>query len=184
MAHTTTTTTTISAAALLTKKQLAILGNLNELDRKGLTLVALAGKGQAAKLSAGVVSDLEMVDALASFQRSGCGNVRPFAVLINSLTGQFTDGKTLAPCPTRKADFLNYGATVYAWAIGTENEKTQAVRLNVSRQVSAIVRQVQAAADAYFAEKQAAAAATEQAAELALMVANGQITQGEAAALA
>ena len=158
-------TTTISADKLLTKKQLAILGNLNSLDRKGLTLVALAGRGQAAKLSAGVVSELELSDALESFNRSGCTNVRPFAVLINSMTGQFTDGKALNPCPTRKADFLLYDSTVYAWAAGTENDKTQAQRLKVYETVSEIVQQVRTVSDAAYAARTAPAPAAAPAAE-------------------
>lgn len=161
MQATTTTTTTIDASTLLTRKQNAILSNLNSLDRKGLTLVALAGRGQAAKLSAGVVADLEMSDALDSFERSGCTNVRPFAVLVNSITGQFVDGKTLNPAPTRKADFLAYDSQVYAWASQTENEKTRASRLAVYDRVADVVQSVRTASDAAHEARMAALTAAQ-----------------------
>jgi len=135
---------------LLTKKQVATVNALSSLDMQGLTMVALNGKGASAKLAASFAGDNALDEAFEQFQASGCKNVRPLAVLIMSLTGTFTDTRTLSVCPTRRADFLTYPADVKAWALGTDNEKTQALRLRIHARVNGIVNHARGLIDAFY----------------------------------
>jgi hypothetical protein len=172
----------ITAEQLLSKKSIAIKNQLNSLDAVGLTLVATKGKGQAAKLAGGVVGDLAMANAMAQFKKSNCTNVRPFAVLINSLTSQFTESDSLSPCPTQKAAFRDYPGMVSFWADNAKTEKTKIARRKVLGAVQDIVNVVGEAAQAHYDEQQALKAEAEAAQAEAEAAQALQAAQAEAEA--
>ena len=140
---------------------MATANALSSLDMQGLTMVALNGKGASARLAASFAGDSALDKAFDQFHASGCKNVRPLAVLVMSLTGTFTDTKTLPVCSTRRADFLAYPADVKGWALSTENEKTHALRLRVFDQVSGIVSRAQSLVDAFYKAQETATLAQE-----------------------
>ena len=148
----------ITAEQMLTKKAKEIKNQLNSLDKTGLSLIALKGKGQAAKLAADTMGKHAMSAAMLSFEKSGCTNVRPFAVLINSLTGQFTTSDNLDTCPAKRDGFYDYPIQVYAWAQASKTDKTMALRMAIYERVLAVVTEVEAVATAFHAAKAAAPA--------------------------
>jgi hypothetical protein len=170
--------TNIVAEKLLTKKQIAILDQLNTLDRQGLTLVALKGKGSAAKLSAEVVGELALDDAMVSFVKSKCTNIRPFSVLINSLTNQFVGSDKLTACPTKKAEFFEYYGQVLLWANESKTEKTRVMRLKTLETIGTIITQVRQVSERYHEDQalQAAQAEALQAAQAEALQAAQAVT--------
>jgi hypothetical protein len=172
----------ITAEQLLSKKAIAVKNQLNGLDLTGLTLVATQGKGTAAKLAQESVGEVAFKQALNSFIKSGCTNVRPFSVLVNSLTSQFTDSEKLPTCPTRKAEFFEYPGMVSYWVESSKSEKTRAARVKTLTTVKAIVRQVENVSEEWHALKAAEAAQAEAEAAQALQAAQAEAEAAQAEA--